>query len=123
MSLESIENPIARQRPSSTPIHLDKPYQSQLSVDPIDRPAAEVAAADTYHSGDLVWVHRTGHWRPGRVLQASARAVMVRYRPTDQRGTGVDTVTAEYLAARVENDRLLDGPTDGTSDAWRCADA
>ncbi len=77
---------------------------------PIDRPPADVAAADTYHPNDPVWVHRAGHWRPGRVERASSRAVTVRYRPTEHRGTGVDTVTAEHLAPRVELDELLDGP-------------
>jgi hypothetical protein len=116
MSVASVVDPIAGQRAGSMPIHIDQPPPM---ADPSDRPAAEVAAADTYHSGDKVWVLRTGRWRPGRVLEASARAVMVRYRPTEQAGTGVDTVTAECLAARVGNDRALDGPSDGISGAGR----
>jgi hypothetical protein len=32
----------------------------------------------------------------------------VTYRPNDNRGTGVDTVTAHYIQARADVDPLLD---------------
>jgi hypothetical protein len=67
------------------------------------------AAAD-YHAGQPVWVHRAGVWRPGVVLHSSATAVMVRYRPADGPGTGVDTVTCHSLAARTDRDPVLDRP-------------
>jgi hypothetical protein len=65
-----------------------------------------------------VWVHELGCWRPAVVLHASARAVTVRYRPAEGRGTGVDTVTCHNLAARDDDDPYLDpttgdGPTTG----------
>jgi hypothetical protein len=67
-------------------------------LQPSERPSTGLAAADSYRPDDPVWVHRAGRWRPGRVERSSSLAVTVRYRPTDQRGTGVDTVTAAYLA-------------------------
>lgn len=70
------------------------------------------ATPDDYQPGQRVWVHRDGSWRPGTVLHRSSRAVMVRYRPADGPGTGVDTVTERSLAARSEYDPFLDG--DGT---------
>jgi len=66
------------------------------------------AACATYRPGAAVWVHRGGRWRPGIVLSASARAVTVRYRPTDSRGAGVDTATAIDLQHRGTVDALLD---------------
>src|SRR2546423_485132 len=42
------------------------------------------------------------------VEAASTRAATVPYRPNDNRGTGVDTVTAHYLLARADADPLLD---------------
>jgi len=65
------------------------------------------AAAD-YHEGQPVWVYRVGAWRPGVVLHSSVKAVLVRYRPADGPGTGVDTVTSESLAARTDPDPVLD---------------
>ena len=65
-------------------------------------------AAATYEPGQRVWVYRTGAWRPGVVLHRSTRAAMVRYRPGDGSGTGVDTVTGGSLADRVEPDPYLD---------------
>jgi hypothetical protein len=34
----------------------------------------------------------------------------VTYRPSDSRGTGVDTLTAPYLLPREEEDPVLDNP-------------
>jgi hypothetical protein len=65
-------------------------------------------AADEYQAGQPVWVYRAGAWRPGVVLHSSAKAVMVRYRPAEGPGTGVDTVTNQCLAARSDLDPLLD---------------
>jgi hypothetical protein len=54
--------------------------------------------------GLRVWVLRGGVWRPGTMLSWSAKAAMVRYRPSDGPGTGVDTVTFASLALREEHD-------------------
>ncbi len=64
--------------------------------------------ADAYSAGQAVWVFR-GSWRPGVVLNASPRAVMVRYAPAAGRGTGVDTVFAADLAERDDFDLAIDG--------------
>ena len=64
--------------------------------------------SEDYPPGQRVWVHRDGAWRPGVVLHRSAQAVMVRYRPADGPGTGVDTVTARSLAIRDEVEPFLD---------------
>jgi hypothetical protein len=71
---------------------------------------AGLPAAARYQPGQRVWVYRTGAWRPGIVLHRSTQAVMVRYRPGNGSGTGVDTVTGSSLADRVEPDPYLDGP-------------
>jgi hypothetical protein len=65
----------------------------------------DVPPADSYGRGARVWVHRgDAGWRPGRIEAASPIAAMVTYRPTEHRGTMVDTVTAEYLAPRTGDD-------------------
>ena len=69
------------------------------------------APADGYNPGARVWVHRAGSWRPGIVLHSSSKAVTVRYRPAEGRGTGVDTVTGDSLAMRIDDDPFLDQPT------------
>ncbi|MDT5028080.1 MAG: hypothetical protein QOE61_4506 [Micromonosporaceae bacterium] len=56
------------------------------STSPDERGRAQTAPADAYHAGQAVWVYR-GSWRPGGVLSASSRAVMVRYTPAAGRGT------------------------------------
>jgi hypothetical protein len=61
--------------------------------------------------GTRVWVHRTDCWRPGVILHSSATAATVRYRPAEGRGTGVDTVTTNTLAARTDDDPFLDRET------------
>jgi hypothetical protein len=81
------------------------------TVHPDQRNPAEVAPTDSYRPADRVWVYRGGGWRAGVVEAASSRAATVTYRPTDNRGTGVDTLTAPYLVARREIDPLLDGGT------------
>jgi hypothetical protein len=65
-------------------------------------------SADAYHPGARVWIHRSGAWRPGVVLQSSVEAVTVRYRPAEGRGTGVDTVNSRSLAIRDDVDPVLD---------------
>lgn len=74
---------------------------------PPQRDPAEVAPADSYRPSDPVWVYRNG-WRAGVIEAASSRAVMVTYRPTNHRGTGVDTFTASYVHARADVDPALD---------------
>jgi len=70
--------------------------------------------SDGFGPGERVWVHRSGTWRPGIVLHSSSQAVTVRYRPSEGRGTGVDTVTAQSLAMRTDDDPFLDhSPLDG----------
>ena len=78
------------------------------STRPDGRGNARTAAADSYRAGQTVWVFR-GSWRPGVVLSASSRAVMVRYSPAAGRGTGVDTVFAADLASRDDVDPAIDG--------------
>ncbi len=79
------------------------------TIDPDQRDPADVEPTDSYRPADPVWVYRGGVWRAGVVEAASARAATVTYRPTGDRGTGVDTLTARFLAARSEVDPLLDG--------------
>jgi len=78
------------------------------TVHPEQRNPAEVAPTDSYRPTDPVWVYRGGVWRAGVVEAASTRAATVTYRPNDNRGTGVDTVTAHYLLKRADADPLLD---------------
>ncbi len=69
---------------------------------PDDRDPADVAPAGSYRSGDRVWVHRHGTWRPGVIEGASSTAILVRYRLGEGPGTGVDTISAEQVAARQQ---------------------
>ncbi|MFV2084669.1 hypothetical protein [Micromonospora sp. LOL_021] len=55
-------------------------------------PAGTARTVTAYRRGDPIWIHRTGAWRPGVVLNLSDTAVTVRYRVTGAEGTGVDTV-------------------------------
>ena len=77
-------------------------------MDPGRRHPATVAAMSDYEPGATVWLYRPDGWRPGLVLACSQVAALVRFRPTEQRGTAVDTVTAERLVPRVERDEWLD---------------
>ena len=81
---------------------------SAPTIDPDRRDPADVAPTDSYRPADPVWVYRAGVWHAGIVEVASARAATVTYRPTDARGTGVDTLTAAYLLTRAEVDPILD---------------
>lgn len=76
------------------------------SISPGQRHPGGIAAADSYHPDELVWIHR-GAWRPGVVLDASSRAVIVRYRHQG-RVVGVDTVLAHHVAHRDEHDPIID---------------
>jgi len=76
--------------------------------------------ATAYRPHDRVWVHRAGAWRPGVVLTGSTQAVMVRYRPRDSAGTGVETVLATDLMARDEPDPVLDLPESNLA-GWEAA--
>ena len=75
--------------------------------DPDQRDPATIASADSYRRADPIWVYRAGAWRPGIVETVSTRAATVTYRIGTSRGTGVDTVTAAYLAVRTDADPLL----------------
>lgn len=77
-------------------------------IDPSDRDPAGIEPADAYHVADRVWVYRAGSWHAGVVELSSPRAATVTYRTGGGRGTGVDTVTAQYVLPRVEFDTLLD---------------
>lgn len=77
-------------------------------IDPQRRESATIASTDSYRPADRVWVYRGGSWRAGVVEAVSARAATVTYRPSGARGTGVDTLTAQYLVPRTEVDPLLD---------------
>jgi hypothetical protein len=78
------------------------------TIDPELRDPAEVAPTDSYRRYDPVWVFRGGGWRAGVIEAASPRAAMVTYRPGESRGTGVDTLTAQFVLARDDRDPLLD---------------
>lgn len=78
------------------------------TIDPNQRDPAEVAPTNSYLPADPVWVYRGDGWRAGVVEAASAHAATVTYRPSGVRGTGVDTLTAPYILARVDADPLLD---------------
>ncbi len=85
------------------------------TVAPALHPMAGSPRSEEYRPGQPVWVHRAGSWRPGIVLYGSPRAVMVRYRPADGPGTGVDTVTGCSLASRSDFDPWLDNPELGAA--------
>jgi hypothetical protein len=82
------------------------------NIDPNRRDPAQVAPTDSYRPADRVWVYRGGTWRAGVVEAVSARAATVTYRPNSARGTGVDTLTAEYVLPRADVDSLLDSKTE-----------
>jgi hypothetical protein len=82
------------------------------SIDPDQRNPADVAPTDSYRPADPVWIYRGGMWRSGIVESSSSRAATVTYRPNGARGTGVDTLTARYLLARVDADPTLDRSVD-----------
>ena len=81
------------------------------NIDPHRRDPAAVASTDSYRPADRVWVYRGGGWRAGVVETVSARAATVTYRPNGARGTGVDTLTAQYMVRRTDIDPLLDRVT------------
>ncbi|HEY2672582.1 MAG TPA: hypothetical protein VGJ07_19695 [Rugosimonospora sp.] len=82
------------------------------SIEPDQRNPADVAPTDSYRPADPVWIYRGGMWRSGIVESSSSRAATVTYRPNGARGTGVDTLTARYLLARVDADPTLDRAVD-----------
>lgn len=81
---------------------------SAPTTDPAARPVDDIARPDQYARGARVWVFSAGSWRPGVVLSSSTKAVSVRYRPTDSRGTAVDTVLPDKLVPRDEDDPYVD---------------
>jgi hypothetical protein len=84
---------------------------SAPNLDPNHHTLAGTPPPGGYRAGKRVWVHRSGSWRPGIVLHSSHKAVTVRYRPAEGRGTGVDTVTVHSLAIRDDDDPFLDQAT------------
>ena len=48
-------------------------------------------------------------FRPGVVLGSSDKAASVRYRPTEGRGTAVDTVLPHKIVPRDDDDPDVDG--------------
>ena len=80
---------------------------SAPAVDPATLPT-DGARSDPFPCGARVWVFCSGSWRPGVVLGSSEKAASVRYRPTDGRGTAVDTVLAHKLVARDDDDPYVD---------------
>jgi hypothetical protein len=78
------------------------------TLDPSRRNPADVAPTDSYRPTDRVWVFRGGNWRAGVVESVSPLAATVTYRPNSARGTGVDTLTAEFVLPRAEVDPMLD---------------
>jgi hypothetical protein len=88
--------------------NLGKGVMSAPTIDPTTRVADEIICPDQYSCGARVWVHAAGAWRPGVILSSSATAASVRYRPTDGRGTAVDTVRPHKIAPRDEDDPHLD---------------
>jgi hypothetical protein len=78
------------------------------TIHPHHREPAEVSPTDRYRPTDPVWVHRGNNWCAGVVETVSPRAATVTYRPASSYGTGVDTVTAQYLLPRTDPDPLLD---------------
>lgn len=70
----------------------------------------DVAPAGNYRPHQPVWIWRSGTWRPGDVLAASHRAVTVIYQLTQHPGTVVDTVTADMLRERTNNQPPTDLP-------------
>jgi hypothetical protein len=81
---------------------------STPTIDPDHRDPAGVSPTNSYRADDPVWIYRGGSWRTGVVETASTRSATVTYRPTDARGTAVDTVTARYVIARTEVDPAID---------------
>jgi hypothetical protein len=87
------------------------------TVDPAMRPNGDVTRPDHYPRGTKVWVFCAGSWRPGIVLGSSDKAASVRYRPTEGRGTAVDTVLAHKLVSRDDDDPYVDRSISGENDA------
>jgi hypothetical protein len=83
------------------------------------RPGVEATRPDQYPRGTRVWVYCSGSWRPGIVLGSSDKAASVRYRPTEGRGTAVDTVMAHKIAPRDDDDPYVDQIAPGLSDSDR----
>lgn len=91
---------------------------SAPTADPETRSGDDIASTDRYPRGARVWVHCAGSWRPGIVLGSSEKAASVRYRPTEARGTAVDTVLAHKIVPRHEADPYVDELTSGQADPY-----
>lgn len=79
---------------------------SAPTASPTDLHAADLLSPEEYAPGTGVWVFCGGTWRPGIVIGSSPQAASVRYRPTESRGTAVDTVMARNLAKRTDSDAV-----------------
>lgn len=89
---------------------------SAPSVTPAALPSNDATRPDQYPRGARVWVFCAGSWRPGVVLGSSEKAASVRYRPTEGRGTAVDTVLAHKIVPRDDEDPYVDKPMPGLAD-------
>lgn len=89
-----------RQRPA----YPTEPATPPPTLHPSQRDPAHVAPASTYHPSDPVWVFRDGAWRTAVVNHASRFAVTATYRRSHHHGTGVDTMTAQYVLPRGDTD-------------------
>src|SRR5258706_1441557 len=78
------------------------------TIDPDQRDPNTVAPTDSYRPTDRVWIYRGGRWRSGVIEAVSSRAATVTYRPSEARGTGVDTLTARDLFAPNDEEPALD---------------
>lgn len=89
---------------------------SAPTVDPSTPPRDDVTHSGHYPPGSRVWVFCAGSWRPGVVLGSSEKAASVRYRPTEGRGTAVDTLMAHKIVPRDDDDPFVDLQIPGQTD-------
>jgi hypothetical protein len=80
---------------------------------PTALPTNDAGRLDPFPRGTRVWVFCAGSWRPGIVLSSSEKAASVRYRPTEGRGTAVDTVLAHKIVPRDDDDPYVDAALPG----------
>ncbi|RKN52021.1 hypothetical protein D7193_25930 [Micromonospora costi] len=77
-------------------------------LSPHEHARAVPVPPEGFGEGDRVWVRRDGSWRPGVILCSNRSAATLRYRPAETVGTAVDTVTANSLRPRHDDDPYLD---------------
>lgn len=67
-------------------------------VDPHSR--EDVAAPDSYHRDEPVWVWRNGQWWEGTVRGVAPMFLLVDFQTAQAGGLATDTVRAEYVMRR-----------------------